>query len=83
MFSTTVDIASSMIVCGKQSQRSMIRPMIASTQPPEKPAMIPSTTPITIAMRAAVSEIASEKVMPYQSRLSRSRPTPGSTPSQW
>ena len=77
------DSASSIRVGGNDSVRSMKRPMTASIQPPVKPAMMPSTAPTTIAISVADSAIASEKVMPYQSRDSTSRPVPGSTPSGW
>ena len=60
----------------------MKRPMSASTQPPVKPAMMPSTAPIDDGDHVAESAIASEKVMPYQIRASTSRPVPRLDPER-
>ena len=61
----------------------MNRPTVASTRPPEKPEMMPSTTPIRTVMRVAVRAMPSDHVMASISRDSRSRPVEGSTPSGW
>lgn len=78
-----LESASSISVAGKDRVRSIARPMNESTQPPVKPAMMPSTAPTQIEIRVAERAMASEKVRPYQTRESTSRPVWGSTPSGW
>jgi hypothetical protein len=73
---------SSMRVLGKDNTRSMNRLSNQSIRPPAKPEMIPMIVPTTtekiVANRATVREV----VIPVMMRESRSRPVPGSTPSQ-
>ena len=77
------DSASSIIVTGNDSVRSMNRPTVASMKPPEKPETMPSTTPMSTVKNVAVSAMPSDQVMASISRDNRSRPVDGSTPSGW
>ena len=68
-------------ICGTASSTSAKRERTESTQPPKKPAVRPTTRPISTARPEATMPTKSEVRAPYIVRTNRSRPA-ASAPNQ-